>query len=859
MTPIYRRVIVPVMRAFLGRCRSIVLSTILLATLSGAGPTAVSDSPPGLPNWPVPVVAPFLSAEDAIKRMKLPAGFRMEVVASEPLVEHPIAMSFDADGRAWVVEMRSYMPNVEGEDEKAPTGRISVLEDTDDDGRMDKVTRFMEGLVLPRAVLPVRGGALIAVPPKLMFCRDTDGDGKADEQTVITEDYGAGGNPEHQPNGLMPALDNWIYSAKYTKRLRYVAGQWVLDVVPMLGQWGITQDDFGRLFHNTNTDQLRGSMFPPHYAERNPHYRAAGANEPIAKSQTVWPAHPTAVDRGYLKTIMREDGTLKNFTSACAPVVYRGGIFPPEFNGNTFVLEPAANLIKRNVLVESDGAIAAKDAYPDGTEFLTSDYERFRPVNACVGPDGALYIVDMHHGLIQHKTYLTTYCKDQYLQRELEKHLGTGRIYRIVPEGAKRFPRPRLSSATTGQLVDTLAHPNGWWRDMAQRLLVERDDYRAIPLLRKVAAAHENPLARLHALWTLEGLRITDPNVIVPALADREPKIRAAAIRLVEPLLNSHIKETILPAFMKLANDSSPDARLQFTLTASGLGTEEADAVLAKLLTNDASNRYVRDAAISGMRGRELAFLQRLLSTPGWDVEQRGRDALIGGLTRAVLAERSPRRVSALLDAVAKQSDVVWRQHAMLDGMQPPAKAPKTRRRSITLESKPTAFLALRQSADEKLGQKATAALAAIHWPGQPGYTAPPPPPPLSPDEQARFDRGREVYGVTCAACHQPHGQGQDGLAPPLVDSEWVLGPPSRLIGIVLHGLNGPVTVGGKTYNMDMPALPTMNDDDVAAVLTFVRRNWEHDASPVAPAAVANMRAAPRPTPWTERELLNLR
>jgi mono/diheme cytochrome c family protein/glucose/arabinose dehydrogenase len=847
------------MHALNGRCGRIVLWTILLALLSGAGPTAVPDSPPGLPNWPVPVVAPFLSAEDAIKRIKLPAGFRMEVVASEPLVEHPVAMSFDADGRAWVVEMRSYMPNVEGDGEKAPTGRISVLEDSDDDGRMDKVNRFMEGLVLPRAVLPVRGGALVAVPPKLMFCRDTDNDGKADEQTVITEDYGAGGNPEHQPNGLMPALDNWIYSAKYTKRLRYVAGQWVLDVIPMLGQWGITQDDFGRLFHNTNTDQLRGSIFPPHYAERNPHYRAAGANEQVAKSQAVWPAHPTAVDRGYLKTIMREDGTLKNFTSACAPVVYRGGIFPPEFNGNAFVLEPAANLIKRNVLVESDGAIDAKDAYAEGVEFLTSNYERFRPVNACVGPDGALYVVDMHHGLIQHKTYLTTYCKDQYLQRELEKHMGTGRIYRIVPETATRFPRPQLSSATTTQLVDTLAHPNGWWRDMAHRLLVERDDHHAIPLLRKVAAAHGNPLARLHALWTLEGLRISDPKVIVPALSDREPKIRAAAIRLVEPLLNSHIKETILPTFMKLADDPSPDVRIQFTLTASGLGTEEADAMLAKLLTDDASNRYVRDAAISGMRGRELGFLQRLLSTPGWETEQLGRDALIGSLTRAILTERSPRHVALLLETVAKQSDVVWRQHAMLDAMQPPAKAPKTRRRSIMLESEPTAFLALRESIDDNLAQKVTAALIAIHWPGEPGYAPPPPPPPLSPDEQARFDRGRGLYAMTCAACHQPSGQGQDGLAPPLVDSEWVLGPPSRLIGIVLHGLNGPVTVGGKTYNMDMPALPTMSDDDVAAVLTFVRRNWEHDASPVAPAAVAKMRAASRPTPWTERELLNLR
>jgi len=794
-----------------------------------------------------------------MKRIQLQTGFRMEVVAAEPLVEHPVAMSFDADGRAWVAEMRSYMPNVEGEGENAPTGRISVLDDTDGDGRMDKVTRFMENLVLPRAVLPTRGGALVAVPPKLMFCRDTDGDGKANEQTVIAQDYGAGGNPEHQPNGLMPALDNWIYSAKYTKRVRYVGGQWMLDVHPMLGQWGISQDDYGRLFHNTNTDQLRASVIPPHYAERNPNYRVAGANEQIAKSQAVWPAHPTAVDRGYLRTLMRDDGTLRAFTSACAPIVYRGGTFPEEFTGNVFVLEPAANLIKRNILSESEGALSAKDANPEGTEFIRSDYERFRPVNGCVGPDGALYVVDMHHGLIQHKTYLTTYCKDQYLQRELEKHMGTGRIYRIIADGAERFPRPRLSTATTAQLVETLAHANGWWRDMAQRLLVERDDHRAIPLLRKFAASHENPLARLHALWTLEGMRITDPKLILPALSDREPKIRAAAIRLAEPLLNSPIAKDVLTQLTDLAGDESADVRLQFTLTVSGLGTEESDAAVAKLLTADASSRLMRDAALSGLRGRELAFLQRLLSSPNWDAEQRGRAAMIESLTRAVRTEASPRNVSTLLAIAASQSSASWRQRAMLEAMQAPAKAPKSPRRAITLEAEPTAFLALRHSTSEAVANRATAALASIHWIGERGYTPAPPPPPLSPDERKRFDRGRDVYAVTCAPCHQPNGLGQDGLAPPLVDSEWVLGPPTRLVGIVLNGLTGPVSVTGKTYNMDMPALPTLNDDDVAAVLTFVRRNWDHDGSPIDPATVAKARATTRPLPWTERELFNLR
>src|SRR5687768_11277071 len=410
-----RKMIQRVFSSTLRSLRCIFLFIGLIAsTLAAAGPTAVPDSPADLPKGPPPPPVPLLRADEAVATMQVAPGFRIETVAEEPLVEHPVAMAFDADGRIWVVEMRSYMPDVEGNGEDAPSGRVKFLEDLDGDGRMDKSTVFLDKLVLPRAVGIVRDGVLIATPPRLLFCRDTDGDGKADEQTVVATDYGVRGNPEHMPNGLMPGLDNWIYSANYDKRIRYDGRAWHSEIVPELGPGGISQDDFGRLFHNTNTDQLRGSLIAPHVADRNPHHRTASSvNEQIAKDQTVWPAHATAVDRGYLAHLMRRDGTLRNFTAACAPLVYRGGLFPQDFHHNAFVCEPAANLIKRNIVTEADdGTLAAKHAY-EKTEFLRSTYERFRPVNLNTGPDGALYVVDMHHGLIQHKTYLTTYCREQ--------------------------------------------------------------------------------------------------------------------------------------------------------------------------------------------------------------------------------------------------------------------------------------------------------------------------------------------------------------------------------------------------------------------------------------------------------------
>lgn len=795
--------------------------------------------------------------------MHLPPGFRMEVVAAEPMIAHPVAMAFDADGRMWVVEMRSYMPDALGRGEDQPSGRISVLEDTDGNGTADKSTVFLDNLVLPRAISIVRDGVLVGVPPNLLYYRDANHDLKPDgEPTILANDYGIGKwNPEHQPNGLIHTLDNWIYSADYPRRIRQGTGdQWTLDTVQEFGQWGISQDNFGRLYHDSNSDHLRMSLVPPHYPGRNPHKPATGANIQVAADQTVWPAHYSAINRGYRENVLRPDGTLRNFTAACGPVIYRGGIFPEGYEFSAFVGEVSANVVRHAAITTNpNGTLSATNPHGQG-EFIASTYERFRPVNCYTGPDGALYIVDMHHGLIQHKNFLTTYARAHYLARQLDKHLMTGRIYRIVPESKPLFERPALSAMKSKQLVELLAHPNGWWRDMAQQLIVERNDYRVAGDLRKLATTSLNPLARLHALWTLEGIRQQDPKTLAKALADTDPNIRAAAIRVAEPLLNSIRRTEVIGDVLKLAGDRDPNVMLQFALTVSALGTPETDTAVAAIAF-DAPNDYVRDAIVSGLRGRELVFLEHLLDSPAWQGEREGgRAVMISALAQCIIVEGTPKRVDQLLQLIESQSAMLsWRRLAMLDGFPEVPKDAKARKpRPIFLDTESTALAALQAMKDDAVASRMPRVEQIIHWPGQPGYTPPPPPTPLTEAELARFEAGKNVYSLTCMPCHKVDGLGQAGLAPPLIDSEWVLGPIGRPIRIITHGVGGALNVSGNTWNLEMPALPTMIDEDIAAVLTYVRREWGHTAGAVDVETVKRVRAesASKLGAYTERELL---
>lgn len=248
--------------------------------------------------WNVPP-SPVLTGADALASFKLPPGFRIELVAEEPLVQNPVAMVWDADGRLFVVEMRGYMPDMDGTGESEPVGDVVMLEDTNGDGKMDKRTVFLEGLVLPRAIAVVNGGLLIAETPNLWFCRDKDGDGKCDEKTAIFTNYGGRGAPEYQPNGLLRALDGWIYSANWGSRFRFVKGQVVREVTPSRGQWGIAQDDAGRIFTNGNSSMLHCDVIPSAYLTRNPLAGTDRRGTAIAKG-SVFPGRITAgINRAY--------------------------------------------------------------------------------------------------------------------------------------------------------------------------------------------------------------------------------------------------------------------------------------------------------------------------------------------------------------------------------------------------------------------------------------------------------------------------------------------------------------------------------------------------------------------------------
>jgi putative membrane-bound dehydrogenase-like protein len=778
---------------------------------------------------------PPLSPEQALGAFKLEKGFKIELVAAEPLIEAPVAVSFDDQGRLYVVEMRGYMHNVAGDGEEKPTGRVSLLEDTDGDGRMDKATAFVDGLVMPRAVLAVNGGALVAAPPQLLYCKDTDGDGKADVKEVLATDYGtAGGQPEHMANSPYWAIDNSIWSAGYGTRFKLRGGSWMRDVGLSRGQWGLCQDDYGRLYFNYNSDMLRADLLPTEAFSRNPLLRnATSINSKLAKDQTLYPSHPTpGVNRGYDAKTLRPDGTLLKPTATCGALVYRGDAFPSEYRGNAFVPEPAANLVKRFKLTEKSGTIEAINT-ANKNEFLTSTDERFRPVQAADGPDGALYIVDMYRGIIQHEGFLTHYLVANILDRKLEQPVNQGRIWRVVSEANNR-PQPTKLPSSAEERVKALASANGWFRDAAQRLMVESGDSTLVPLL-KESLTQDNPLQRLHALWTLDGLGAMNHDLLKQALTDAHPQVRAAALRMSP--------RDFLPPELKDEKDLLVLAQQAIKLTS--LNLPDADARAAELVAQHGSDALVREGALTGLRGKEGAFAKLVAAHNG-----PGSSLMLETLAQHVAMAG---KADPFLEMLTLASTSAAHFRGILKGLaytDSKSKSPKL----IWLDAEPTVLKSFKADSSVRSIDKRLA------WKGKPG--APPPPviKPLDETQLASFEKGKLTYSTLCAACHQPHGYGLDGLAPPLVDSEWVLGKPEVLARIVMHGLAGPVKVSGRTYNLAMPPLPQLTDENVADVLTYIRREWDHTASPVNKEFIAKIRAADpsRMMMWTEKELKDL-
>ncbi len=810
--------------------------------------------------------SPVLSPEKQLETFRLAPGLRIELVASEPMVQEPVVISFDPRGRLWVVEMRGFMQDIEGTNEDAPIGRVSVLFDDDADGLMDRSIVFADSLVLPRSIAFVEEGVLIAEDEPLWLYQDLDGDLVADQRQLIDSVYAKKGMVEHAPNGLLRGMDGWLYNAKSDHRYKKVDGVWVKEKTEFRGQWGISKDDVGRLYYNYNWSQLHADLVPPNYLNRNAnHTSTTGIDVGLTTNRSVFPIRPNlAANRGYLPETLDEEGKIKEFTSACSPFVYRGGLLPDEYDGNVFVCEPVGNLIKRNVVSQESFNLLAEYAY-DSSEFLASTDERFRPVALASGPDGALYISDMYHGIIEHGPYMTEYLREMILERKLESPIHMGRIWRIVPEDFNTRILKDPSEMSSAQLVDLLDSENGWYRDQAQQLLAEGNDRMVFPWLEeKVNDQNTDYTTRIHALWTLYEMGSPDHEVYFRAMNDENAHVQALAVRLLGELVEAGKTEPgrYAQRLMEMSGGRSDIVDLQITLSAGFLENRFRGPILVKLAGKQFDKPLIRDAMLSSLANEELDFMQMLMGDEYWAAEDPNRAIMFEMLASAVTRRADPEEVITLVGSINKfEGTLDWKWQAVLDGMS--LYAMEEGLPSVQVREKPSIFSRLTQF-DESNQDKIASLTSLFEWPGKEIEQGQDKASKVKVDPE-QFAYGRKQYLNVCAGCHGNDGKGMSRFGPPLRNSEWVLGSEKRLALLLIHGMKGPVTVAGKEYDApdilpEMPSFSVIDDRKLAAIMTYIRTEWGHQAEPVSGGRVAGyrVRGQGKLTPWTAEELMNI-
>lgn len=543
----------------------------------------------------------YLSPEQSLKTFNLPKGYHLELVASEPMIKEPVAIAWDGNAKMYVAEMLTYMQDAEASGEQVPRSRISLLEDTNNDGKMDKSTVFIDNLLLPRMILCVNHELLVNETNTITITayKDTNGDGKADEKRIVYENpkFSTTRNMEHQRSGLDWNLDNWIYMTYEPIRFRFADG--VLKADPIIsgsaGQWGLTHDNYGRLFYSA-----AGSEIPIYRFQINPVYGSLDFKDQYDDEfAAVWPIISTPDVQGGLPRL-RPDSTLNRFTGCSGQSIYRGDMLPEDLVGDYILCEPVGRIIRRAKLINAKGKMIAKNAYYR-QEFIASSDMNFRPVNSYTGPDGFLYIVDMHRGIIQQGNWTKpgTFLRDVIDRWGFAKNIGHGRIYRLVPDKYKKRARPNMLNESPSKLVTYLDHPNGWWRDNAQKQLVILGDKSVVPVLKQIVkgekavlASAPSHLGRIHALWTLEGLNSIDQDLLLSAMNDEHEQVRRAAVWISEPYIKNNDLQ-VLNKLDELKSDTSYGVRTQLLLSLSYSNTDKAKKITKDLLTANQGNQML--------------------------------------------------------------------------------------------------------------------------------------------------------------------------------------------------------------------------------------------------------------------------
>jgi putative membrane-bound dehydrogenase-like protein len=607
---------------------------------------------------------PARAPEDSRRSLLPRPGFRVELMAAEPMVMDPIDIAWGPDGKAWVVEMADY-PLGMAEDghigrpnpPNRPGGRIRFLEDTDGDGRYDRSTIFLEPIAFPSGVMPWRKGVIITCAPETFYAEDSNGDGRADVFRTLFSGFREG-NQQHRVNHPRWGLDNWVYLAngdsggeiKSAKTgevvnisgrdLRIRPDEGLLDPQAGNAQYGRNRDDWGSWFGCNNSDPGWHYAVADHYLRRNPHVAAPPSRIDVAGSRDAYPGG-RVITHCYIPQPTPPEGTPGHWTSVAGVMIYRDDLFGPDYTGNLFVEDSVYNVVHRMILTPH-GTTFRGDRAPDErqSEFLASADPWFRPATMQTGPDGALWVTDMYRFVIEHPEWIVHELTNKL---ELRRHSDKGRIYRIYPVDKRPRPIPRLDKLDTAGLVAALDHPNGWQRDMAQQMLVWRADKSAVGPLEAMAATNQRPLARLHAMCTLDGLGALRPEIVIRGLTDEHPGVRRHAVRLSESLVGS--SPALGEALLKTADDPDPQVQLQLAYSLGEWDDPRAGRLLGRLALRHAEDPYISAAAMSSAVLHVDAMLAEVRASSSPDAAGQAspsdRAKLAGALQKLAAAIRA--------------------------------------------------------------------------------------------------------------------------------------------------------------------------------------------------------------------------
>lgn len=591
-----------------------------------------------------------LTPEEASGRFQIVDGFRVELVASEPLVADPVAISFDENGRLFVAEMRGYSEN-----DTEMVSRIRRLEDTDGDGRFDRSSVYVDKLSWPTAVICYDGGIFVADAPDILYFRDMDGDGKADERRVVFTGF-AKSNVQGLLNSFQWGLDNRIHVATSSSGGEVTRVPKAEGVAPVVlrgrdfafdprtlavtvtsggAQHGMSFNQWGDKFVCSNSDHLQHVVFEDRYVARNPYFaapsprRSIAVDGPQAEVFRISPVEPWRIVRTRLRVQGIVPGPVEGggraagyFTGATGVTIYRGNAWPSEFAGWAFVGDVGSNLVHRKRL-DPRGVTFEGRRVDEKREFLASSDIWFRPCQFANAPDGTLYVLDMYREVIEHPASLPPVIKKHL---DLTSGRDLGRIYRIVPQGFRQPPIPNMGKATTAELVAALGHANGWHRDTALRLLYERQDTSAVASLGRLAASCPLPEGRITSLYALSGLGCLADIHVLGALKDPHPRVREHGLRLSESMVgqSSAVREQVYA----LADDPETRVRYQLAFSLGEVPGPRKFSVLASLILRDPEDPYFRVAIMSSLKEGAGQVLSLLGANNDFRKSARGREWL---------------------------------------------------------------------------------------------------------------------------------------------------------------------------------------------------------------------------------------